>query len=259
MSRHEAGRARVLRPGPPAARTAAYAAGEFVGQESFMRASRDPGAGDAGRHRPGRRGAGSVLWRGRARALHRAASWAATYLGVDASAAAPSRSRASGPATCPAASRSRRSRRCQPGSSTSCCCSRRCWRSRTRSRCWARSRRRCEPGGRFAFTLEEGQPLTEAERAAMPDADTVWLTPLDEMVASLERVGLVVRWQEEHSESHRAVGRRADRRVHRRRARRIAEQIGRRDAGRAAGLAPAVERLAAATGACASSPSLQNA
>ena len=47
------------------------------------------------------------------------------------------------------------------------------------------------PGGRFAFTLEEGQPLTEEERAAMPDADTVWLTPLDEMAASLERAGLV--------------------------------------------------------------------
>ena len=37
------------------------------------------------------------------------------------------------------------------------------------------------PGGRFAFTLEEGAPLTTAERAAMPDADTVWLTPLDEL------------------------------------------------------------------------------
>ena len=55
------------------------------------------------------------------------------------------------------------------------------------------------PGGRFAFTLEEGSPLTPAERAAMPDDDTVWLTPLDEMVATLERAGLVVRLQEDHS------------------------------------------------------------
>lgn len=30
------------------------------------------------------------------------------------------------------------------------------------------------PGGRFAFTLEEGDPLTSAEAAAMPAADTVW-------------------------------------------------------------------------------------
>ena len=39
----------------------------------------------------------------------------------------------------------------------------------------------------------------------MPDADTVWLTPLDEMTAFLERAGLVVRWQEDHSRAHRAV------------------------------------------------------
>jgi SAM-dependent methyltransferase len=60
-------------------------------------------------------------------------------------------------------------------------------------------------GGRFAFTLEEGPPLTAAERAAMPDADTVWLTPLDEMAATLERAGLAVTWQEDHSAAHRAT------------------------------------------------------
>jgi SAM-dependent methyltransferase len=60
-------------------------------------------------------------------------------------------------------------------------------------------------GGRFAFTLEEGLPLTEAERKRMPDADTVWLTPLEEMLTCLERVGLVVRWQDDCSRSHRAV------------------------------------------------------
>jgi SAM-dependent methyltransferase len=61
------------------------------------------------------------------------------------------------------------------------------------------------PGGRFAFTLEEGPPLTAAERAAMPDAATVWLTPLDELAASLERAGLVLAWQEDHSRAHRAT------------------------------------------------------
>ncbi|MGN6868996.1 MAG: class I SAM-dependent methyltransferase [Solirubrobacteraceae bacterium] len=60
-------------------------------------------------------------------------------------------------------------------------------------------------GGRFAFTLEEGAPLTAAERERMPDADTVCLTPLEEMLTTLERVGLVVRWQEDCSRSHRAV------------------------------------------------------
>jgi SAM-dependent methyltransferase len=60
-------------------------------------------------------------------------------------------------------------------------------------------------GGRFAFTLEEGAPLSAAERAAMPDADTVFLTPLDELVECLERVGLAVTWWEDHSAAHRAV------------------------------------------------------
>ncbi len=61
------------------------------------------------------------------------------------------------------------------------------------------------PGGRFAFTLEEGQPLSRAERERMPDADTVWLTPLAQMLASLRRAGLRVRWQDECSRSHRVV------------------------------------------------------
>jgi SAM-dependent methyltransferase len=57
-------------------------------------------------------------------------------------------------------------------------------------------------GGRFAFTLEVGQPLTADERAAMPDADTVWLAPLEEIAASLERAALVVTWQEDWSAAH---------------------------------------------------------
>jgi SAM-dependent methyltransferase len=61
------------------------------------------------------------------------------------------------------------------------------------------------PGGRFAFTLEEGPPLTDAERDQMPDADTVWLITLPEMLDCLERVGLVVRWQQHFSRAHQAV------------------------------------------------------
>jgi SAM-dependent methyltransferase len=82
-------------------------------------------------------------------------------------------------------------------------------------------------GGRFAFTMEEGLPLTESERERMPDADTVWLTPLPEMLTYLERVGMVVRWQDDCSRSHLAVADSlttafaAD-------ARAIAAQIGRR-------------------------------
>ena len=61
------------------------------------------------------------------------------------------------------------------------------------------------PGGRFAFTLEEGRPLTRPERERMPDADTVWLTPLGEMRDLLARAGLAVTWQEDWSRSHRAT------------------------------------------------------
>ena len=60
-------------------------------------------------------------------------------------------------------------------------------------------------GGRFAFTIEAGLPLTDPERERMPDADTVWLTPLDELLARLEEAGLVVRWQTDWSASHRAM------------------------------------------------------
>jgi hypothetical protein len=82
-------------------------------------------------------------------------------------------------------------------------------------------------GGRFAFTVEEGSALTDAERAKMPDADTVWLIQLPELLDRLQRVGLAVRWQDDCSASHCAVADslidafEAD-------ATRIAAQIGRR-------------------------------
>src|SRR5437764_3871892 len=40
-------------------------------------------------------------------------------------------------------------------------------------------------GGRFVFTMAGALPLTEVERERMPDADTVWLTPLQEMLTRL--------------------------------------------------------------------------
>jgi SAM-dependent methyltransferase len=62
-----------------------------------------------------------------------------------------------------------------------------------------------KPGGRFGFTLEEGRPLTEAEQARMPDADTVWLIELAELTAVLRAVGLRVTWQRQSSASHHAT------------------------------------------------------
>jgi ubiquinone/menaquinone biosynthesis C-methylase UbiE len=62
-----------------------------------------------------------------------------------------------------------------------------------------------EPGGVFAFTVEHGRPLTARERAQMPDADTVWLVELAELKALLHEVGLSVIAQEECSGSHSAT------------------------------------------------------
>jgi len=60
-------------------------------------------------------------------------------------------------------------------------------------------------GGRFVCTVEEGRPLTTAERAAMPGSDTIWLTPLARLRADLNRAGLRVRWCVETSRTHRAT------------------------------------------------------
>ncbi len=59
-------------------------------------------------------------------------------------------------------------------------------------------------GGRFGFTVEEGLPLTKREHAAMPEADTVWPIPLPELVRGLRRTGLHVRWLTECTRSHRS-------------------------------------------------------
>jgi sarcosine/dimethylglycine N-methyltransferase len=61
------------------------------------------------------------------------------------------------------------------------------------------------PGGRFAFTLEEGAPLTPGERAAMPAADTVWPARLDEICTLLERAGLDLTWRADHTTAHHAT------------------------------------------------------
>jgi SAM-dependent methyltransferase len=63
--------------------------------------------------------------------------------------------------------------------------------------------RALEPGGRFAFTIEEGRSLSTSERARMPDAGTVWLVELGELSTLLGEAGLMVTWQRECSAEHR--------------------------------------------------------
>lgn len=61
------------------------------------------------------------------------------------------------------------------------------------------------PGGRFALTVEEGRPLTRGERARMPDADTVWLVEWAELTALLAGAGMAVTWHEECTAAHLAT------------------------------------------------------
>jgi SAM-dependent methyltransferase len=62
-----------------------------------------------------------------------------------------------------------------------------------------------EPGRRFAFTVEEGRPLTQQERARMPGADTVWPVELAKLTGLLHNAGLAVTWQQECSSAHHAI------------------------------------------------------
>jgi SAM-dependent methyltransferase len=62
-----------------------------------------------------------------------------------------------------------------------------------------------EPGGRFAFTVEAGRPLTGPERTQMPGADPVWLIELEELTGLLGRAGLTVTWQQEYSSAHHSA------------------------------------------------------
>jgi len=62
-----------------------------------------------------------------------------------------------------------------------------------------------EPGGRLAFTVEEGRPLTQQERARMPAADTVWPIELAKLTGVLRNAGLAVTWQQEYSSAHHTV------------------------------------------------------
>jgi SAM-dependent methyltransferase len=65
--------------------------------------------------------------------------------------------------------------------------------------------RALEPGGRFAFTVEEGRPLTQHERERMPRADTVWPIELAELTGVLHNAGLTVIWRRDYSSSHHAI------------------------------------------------------
>ena len=117
---------------------------------------------------------------------------------------APSASHVNVPATCPVGSRSRRSpgpagpvRRGAPAGDHA--------RLPGQAAAAAGVSRALAIGGRFAFTLEEGLPLTEAERAQHARRRHGLAHAAAELLALLERVGLQVRWQDDCSRAHRAM------------------------------------------------------
>ena len=185
------------------ARVSAYAPGEFVGQESFMRAAEIRALARRAGIAPGV----SVLdlccgVAGPGRLITQ--ELGCTYLGVDSSSSAIDIARESA-GDLPCRFEVSRIPPIPPGPFDVVLLFETMLAFPEKETLLEEISRALRPGGRFAFTLEEGLPLTEAERERMPDADTVWLTPLREMLTCLERVGLRVRWQEDCSLSHRAV------------------------------------------------------
>jgi sarcosine/dimethylglycine N-methyltransferase len=64
------------------------------------------------------------------------------------------------------------------------------------------------PGGRFGLTLEEGQPLSGAERRRVPEGEDVWLVPEREFRVLLNAADFQIRLMEDHTSAHAEVARR---------------------------------------------------
>jgi len=185
------------------ARTAAYGAGEFVGQENFMRAGEILAVANCARITSttsvldlccGVAGPGRLI----------AGSTGCEYLGVDSSAAAIriARDRARGLNCAFAVGR------VPPlpaGVYDIVLLLETMLAFREKQRLLESVAGALEVGGRFAFTLESGEPLTAAERSCMPDADTVWLTPLPEILAGLDELGLRPKSVVDHSAAQQAT------------------------------------------------------
>jgi SAM-dependent methyltransferase len=185
------------------AREAAYPAGEYVGQESFMRAAEI-------RRVAGRAGIGpsdSVLdlccgTAGPGRLI--AAETGCRYLGLDSSASALDIARGLA-GTLPCRFEQQEVPPLPDGPFDVVLLLETMLAFPDKAALLAEVARVLPHGGRFAFTLEEGPPLTPGERALMPDADTVWLIELVEMALLLREAGLTITWQEQWSASHHAT------------------------------------------------------
>ena len=149
--------------------------GEYVEQESFMRAGRDSGAGAPGRHCARGLGAGSVLRSRRARTVHHAG--AGLLLSGGRLQLQRDRHR-TGARSRPSLSLRGRADPADPAGPFDVVLLLETMLAFADKEPLLREiSQALTTGGRFAFTLEAGLPLTDAERELMPDADTVWLAP----------------------------------------------------------------------------------
>ena len=187
------------------AREAAYPPGEYVGQESFMRAAEIRRLA----HRAGIGPGSSVLdlccgMAGPGRLI--TAEFGCRYLGLDSSTSAVQIARALA-GNLPCRFEQQELPPLPDGLFDVVLLLETMLAFRDKRALLANVVRVLEPGGRFAFTLEEGSPLSSSERARMPDADTVWLIDFAEIRMLLREVGLTVTWQEQWSASHHAIAR----------------------------------------------------
>jgi ubiquinone/menaquinone biosynthesis C-methylase UbiE len=185
------------------ARATAYPAGEYVGQESFMRAAEIRRLARQARAGPGV----SVLdlccgVAGPGRMI--TAEWGCHYLGVDHSASALATARRlAGNLSCRFAQA-----HLPPlpeGRFEVVFLLETMLAFPDKEALMREVARVLEPGGRFAFTVEEGRPLTQQERARMPGADTVWPVELAKLTSLLRDAGLTVTWRREYSSAHHAM------------------------------------------------------
>ncbi len=184
------------------ARASAFAPGEFVDQQSFVRASEVLALAREARVGPGTRVLDlccGVAGPG----LHVTAALGCDYLGVDASAAAVDRARhRASVAGLEARFEVAHVPPLPAGRFDVVLLLETLLAFADKPGLFGQVRAALPVGGRFAFTVEEGRPLTASERAGVPGSDTVWLTPLDTLVADLGRSGLRVAWCTELTASH---------------------------------------------------------
>jgi SAM-dependent methyltransferase len=192
-----------LPPTPGQAQAAAYPAGEYVGQESFMRAAEIRRLAHRARVGPGVpvldlccgvAGPGRMI----------TAESGCRYLGVDQSASALATARQLA-GELPCRFEQARLPPLPAGRFEVVLLLETMLAFRDKEALVGGVARALEPGGRFAFTVEEGRPLTRQERSLMPAADTVWPVELATLTDVLGNAGLAVTWQQECTSAHYAV------------------------------------------------------